>query len=535
MSAVKVSSATEAASHIAIAESETKAPKRVTVDEASRAAVADGETKMAKEAASRVAIAEGETKEARRVTVAILAKDKAHCLPWYLRCLEQQTFPKSRTLLYVRTNNNKDDTRGILERWLADRGRDYAEVHFDAEDCVQRVERFKQHEWNSERFAVLGAIRQRSVEWARARGTHYFVADCDNFLMDRETLAETVRTLGAVEVVAPFLRRNDNHLYSNYHASVDARGYFVQCSAYNIIWARGVQGLCRVPVVHCTYGIAYDALSQTNYLHDAASGRHEYVLVSEHWRQRGVQQFLDNRRIYGYLTFAESAAELEKEPWFPRLRGAEAIFGQIYETHAWGRGSGIGSTEEATREYRGTLERTMRTLGTRSVLDVGCGDWQFSKLIDWAGLGIQYVGADCVPSLVQAHSKQHSRAGVRFVHFDALHEADEAAWDAALGATAYDLLLLKDVLQHWPSSEVRRVLPRLLARCKWALVTNCRHQQTAEQDCALGDFRPLNRALPPLSLFSPRLVATWGSKDALLLRGTSPHLSAPAPLPTTAV
>ena len=53
------------------------------------------------------------------VTIAILAKDKAHTLPLYLSCLEQQTWPANQTYLYIRTNNNNDDTVQILRDWIA--------------------------------------------------------------------------------------------------------------------------------------------------------------------------------------------------------------------------------------------------------------------------------------------------------------------------------------------------------------------------------------------------------------------------------
>src|SRR5262249_21251959 len=52
------------------------------------------------------------------VTIAILAKDKAHTLPLYLTCLEKQTWPKEKTNLYIRTNNNNDNTVQILKEWV---------------------------------------------------------------------------------------------------------------------------------------------------------------------------------------------------------------------------------------------------------------------------------------------------------------------------------------------------------------------------------------------------------------------------------
>jgi hypothetical protein len=50
------------------------------------------------------------------VTIAILTKDKAHVLPLYLNQIESQTYPASKIKLYIRTNNNRDNTAAILEQ-----------------------------------------------------------------------------------------------------------------------------------------------------------------------------------------------------------------------------------------------------------------------------------------------------------------------------------------------------------------------------------------------------------------------------------
>ena len=51
--------------------------------------------------------------EKETIVVAILAKDKAHCLPFYLQCIYNQTFPKKKTHLYIRTNDNNDNTQPL--------------------------------------------------------------------------------------------------------------------------------------------------------------------------------------------------------------------------------------------------------------------------------------------------------------------------------------------------------------------------------------------------------------------------------------
>src|SRR5438128_7506169 len=108
------------------------------------------------------------------VTIAILAKDKAHTLPLYLACIENQTWPKSNTYLYIRTNNNNDNTAQLLRDWICKLGHEYAKIYFDDTDVDEPIEQFKQHEWNYTRFRILGAIRQDSVDWAMEHNSHYF-------------------------------------------------------------------------------------------------------------------------------------------------------------------------------------------------------------------------------------------------------------------------------------------------------------------------------------------------------------------------
>lgn len=114
------------------------------------------------------------------VTIAILAKDKAHILPLYLTCIENQTWPADKTYLYIRTNNNNDDTASILRHWVEKVHDRYACIYFDDSDVPEQVQNYGQHEWNAERFKVLGKIRQDSVHWAQEHNSHYFVVDCDN-------------------------------------------------------------------------------------------------------------------------------------------------------------------------------------------------------------------------------------------------------------------------------------------------------------------------------------------------------------------
>ncbi len=247
------------------------------------------------------------------VTIAILAKDKAHTLPLYLKCLESQTWSKSKTYLYVKTNNNNDTTAEILKSWLAQVGHLYAEVYFDETDVQEEVQKFGQHEWNSCRFKVLGKIRNDSVVWAYQHDSHYFVVDCDNFIKPH-TLESLMKL--RLPIVAPFMILQGSY-YSNFHAAIDKNGYLAQTSLSETIYNQVVKGILQLPVVHCCYLIRYEYLPYVTY--DDNSYRYEYVIFSDVARRNNVTQYLDNRELYGYITFAETEEEMKKQGWVSQV------------------------------------------------------------------------------------------------------------------------------------------------------------------------------------------------------------------------
>jgi hypothetical protein len=235
--------------------------------------------------------------------VAILAKDKAHVLPHFLDSLLKQDYPKKSIHLYIRTNDNNDSTETVLNGFIDEHGDSYASVFYDATNINAALKTFGQHEWNGTRFKILAAIRQESVAYAKRLGVDYFVADCDNMISSFTLSAmSSLRSLG---VVAPML--DSKTAYSNYHYTVDANGYFLDSEMYHMIRNRGVKGIIDVAVVHCTYFVASTHLSSVCY--DDGSGRYEYVIFSDGLRKKGIKQYLDNRRPYGFISFAEGREE----------------------------------------------------------------------------------------------------------------------------------------------------------------------------------------------------------------------------------
>jgi SAM-dependent methyltransferase len=163
-------------------------------------------------------------------------------------------------------------------------------------------------------------------------------------------------------------------------------------------------------------------------------------------------------------------------------------FEEIYRRNLWGFSSGHGSLPSVTKGYRKFVENFIRNNSVKSVLDFGCGDWQFSRFIDFSN--VDYVGVDVVPSLIQENSRKFSKENIKFflspVRFSEL--------------LTTDLLIVKDVLQHFSNNEVFAFIS-ILGKYKYALITNCvLPEEELNKPIKSGEFRPLDLRKPPFSL-----------------------------------
>ena len=92
------------------------------------------------------------------------------------------------------------------------------------------------------------------------------------------------------------------------------------------------------------------------------------------------------------------------------------VFEDIYRSAKWGTNtkgdghSGTGSTAQSTLLYRTFLQQFLKDNKIRSVVDAGCGDWEFSSLLDWTG--IDYKGYDIVDAVVAANTKKYAKPNI---------------------------------------------------------------------------------------------------------------------------
>jgi SAM-dependent methyltransferase len=178
------------------------------------------------------------------------------------------------------------------------------------------------------------------------------------------------------------------------------------------------------------------------------------------------------------------------------------IFEQIYKENAWQYGSGEGSLPQNTKEYRKFLQNFLKTYKIKTVLDLGCGDWQFSKFIDWNG--INYIGVDVVGFIIEENIKKYSKKNINFYKKDLLTGDLPKA----------DLIILKDVLQHLTNKNILNFLPKL-KDYKFALLINSFAPENV--DCKDGEFRSLNLKKSPFNL-KAKEVLFYNDKQVLLVK-----------------
>ncbi|PIE43134.1 MAG: glycosyl transferase [Gammaproteobacteria bacterium] len=178
-------------------------------------------------------------------------------------------------------------------------------------------------------------------------------------------------------------------------------------------------------------------------------------------------------------------------------------FEQIYKTNEWGHGSGEGSLPVHTKGYVNFINKFLKKYSIKSVVDLGCGDWQFSRFINWREA--LYVGYDLVEQVITFNKAHFSSDKIRFFHYSGdVNELPSA-----------DLLIAKDVLQHWSNETVAAFLPQL-GKYRYSLLTNCVNPGgvTDNKDILDGEFRPLELRRPPF-LIAAEEVYSFTNKQTL--------------------
>lgn len=191
-------------------------------------------------------------------------------------------------------------------------------------------------------------------------------------------------------------------------------------------------------------------------------------------------------------------------------------FRSIYESGAWvmsssqHSSSGTGSEAASTASLVTELPEMLDTLGCQTMVDVGCGDWNWMREMR---LPPHYVGVDIVEDVIDTNRK-FEREGVRFHVANAIEDPLPDA----------DVALCREMLFHLSFQDGLAVLANIRKSARWLIATTD-PDIWFNSDIRTGDFRRLNLQrrpyyLPPPAftigdgaISSHRALGIWATED----------------------
>jgi SAM-dependent methyltransferase len=176
----------------------------------------------------------------------------------------------------------------------------------------------------------------------------------------------------------------------------------------------------------------------------------------------------------------------------------ERAFREAYRANVWGDPesvSGPGSGVARTAAFRDEIPPLLRDLRAASLLDVGCGDFNWLRLVE---LPVErYLGVDIVPELVEQNLRRHADRKHAFVLADFTRAE----------LPSMDVILCRDCLVHFAFADVWAALRNFQrSRARWLLTTTFVDRRRENIDIETGGWRPLNLQLSPFNFPAPERV-----------------------------
>ncbi|XP_064163078.1 procollagen galactosyltransferase 2 [Anguilla rostrata] len=238
------------------------------------------------------------------VVIAIIARNAAHSLPYYLGALERLDYPKDRISIWAATDHNVDNTTAILREWLTIMQRFYHYVEWRPMDKPTSYpgEMGPKH-WTNGRYEYVMKLKQAALNFAKKRWADYILyADTDNILTNPKTLSLMVAENKSV--IAPML--DSQTAYSNYWCGITPQGYYRRTAEYFPTKHRHRLGCYAVPMVHSTVLLDLrKAGTKKLAFHpphkDYSWPFDDIIVFAFSCRVSEVQMYLCNKERYGYL------------------------------------------------------------------------------------------------------------------------------------------------------------------------------------------------------------------------------------------
>jgi SAM-dependent methyltransferase len=173
-------------------------------------------------------------------------------------------------------------------------------------------------------------------------------------------------------------------------------------------------------------------------------------------------------------------------------------FSAIYRNRIWLNGrtqgslSGLGSELENTNSIRQHLPDLLAGLNTKTLLDVGCGDFGWMREL---ALNCDYIGVDCVQDIIGLNTATYGSPKRHFRVLDATTDPLPHA----------DTVLCREVLFHLSFEDILALIRNVCASGASNLITTTDVATGFNADILSGDFRILNLTKAPLHFPPPDL------------------------------
>jgi len=203
-----------------------------------------------------------------------------------------------------------------------------------------------------------------------------------------------------------------------------------------------------------------------------------------------------------FLCLLSNAQQEEEMPKGDEWR--KKAFNYIYHKKHWWDGesfSGPGSSLAVTSTLRLLLPSIVKAIGAQSMLDAGCGDFNWMKELDLE-LDL-YIGVDIVPALIKHNRAEHGQEGRVFFCLDVVKDP----------LPQVDVILCRDCLAHLSYEDIDDALRNFKrSGAKYLLASDFPHMKKNDAPMKTGDFRPVNLRVAPY-LF-PEPIMSFSELDA---------------------
>jgi len=188
-------------------------------------------------------------------------------------------------------------------------------------------------------------------------------------------------------------------------------------------------------------------------------------------------------------------------------------FTKIYTENLWGdqgkefmdkrknklfySGGGTDPDNDKNNTYINLIQSYVNRPDINSVIEIGCGDWEVSSRIDWSS--VAYTGYDVVGSLIKYNTENFGSDNIKFIcDTDVIKNNNIKA----------DLIIIKDVIQHLPSSFCKDFVKSIPTNFKYNIVTN---DYGPNSEIEFGGYTGNDFSKEPFSM-KYKLIIQWQQK-----------------------